>query len=83
MMRLVPYLPFLLQNPSVYVHVNRKEVFVTDMLERLGIAPSRVVDGHVEARLLYVPVGTPCGQPQTYQGTQLTCHTPANEMEST
>ena len=59
--RLALYLEFLRLNPQVKVmipHIDQKKKLA--FLEPLGIPPSRVVTGHVTARVTYLPQGARC-----------------------
>ena len=60
--RIAPYLPFLKRHPGVRVHVQQINGFTVTFLAQLGIDRSRLVSGHVQADVLYMPEGTPCGR---------------------
>ena len=58
-----PYISFLKQHPSIKIHtVNFK--LIGNFLAILGIDRSRLVDKNVRAKIIYVPQGTPCGNPR-------------------
>jgi hypothetical protein len=66
--RLAPYVEFLQRRPHIRLHValnsrinKRTSEHVTASLAALGIDPKRLVSGHIQAKIAYVPRGTPCG----------------------
>ena len=68
--RLLPYLVFLRERTTIRIHVSETTPFVMRYLTFLGIGGIRVITGNVRARVLYVPMGTPCRDPPPYT-TQL------------
>ncbi|MEG7522167.1 MAG: glycosyltransferase family 61 protein, partial [Chromatiales bacterium] len=68
--RIAAYLPFLKRHPEVKVHVAKTNGFTVAYLAELGIVQSRLVSGHVEAGVLYMPGGTRCGRARLFS-TQL------------
>lgn len=66
--RISPYLSFLHEHQNIKVHVqlDGNPAFTSDFLERLGISRDRLVHGSVGAKILYIPSGTPCGQPNIF-----------------
>ena len=64
-----PYISFLKQHPNIKIHtVNFK--LIGNFLSILGIDKSRLVAKNVRAKIVYVPQGTPCGNPRVL-GTQM------------
>ena len=66
--RIVPYLKFLWENPTIKLHVLDRETsysgrLTLDMLAVLGINKSRVVTGHVKSEVIYLPQGGGCCSP--------------------
>ncbi len=65
--RVVPYIRFLVRHPKIKVHVNSGDPtikFIEKILHSLGINTSRIVFGMVVAKkILYMPIGTKCGNP--------------------
>ncbi|EKX43942.1 hypothetical protein GUITHDRAFT_72693 [Guillardia theta CCMP2712] len=52
-----------IREKSYMVHVKTKNQFTQSALALLGISSSRLVDGLVGAKTLYIPEPTPCGTP--------------------
>ena len=49
--RLAPYIPFLQQNQQIKIHVESKTGFIADILKHVGLHPSRLIGGHVKAKV--------------------------------
>ena len=60
MARTALYLPFLRSHPKVKVLLPDKTEQKVNAMRMLGIHPSRVVIGHVTARVVYLPQGARC-----------------------
>ena len=59
--RLGAFLPWLRENPQVKLHVKKKDKFVCDIMEYLGISKDRLVLGPLRAKLAYMPEASTCG----------------------
>ena len=59
--RIVFAIPFLLENQDIKVHVSSPNGFVRAFLTELGIDKTRLVSGHIHARVAYIPGGSSCG----------------------
>ncbi len=59
--RIAPYVQFLLKYPSIYIHVFAKNSYTKTFTAKLGIPSSRLITGIIQARVLYLPAGGPCG----------------------
>ncbi len=74
LVRMIPYLCFLRDHPSIKIHMNiRPDMFASakEHLDRLGLNGTRLITGFVRAKLLYVPGGTACGDPPLFQARLL------------
>ena len=71
--RIVPYIAFLRQNPSILIH-SEPTVYIKHALEMLDISPRRIVSGTVQSDVIYLPEGVRCAHAQTYN-TQLLAST--------
>ena len=54
--RLTAYIDFLKDNPQVLIHIQDSGV-LKEILQYLGLNPSRVVTGEIRASILYAPAG--------------------------
>ena len=59
--RVAPYSVFLANNPGIKIHVSGTNSFTKGILKDLGVSADRLVTGVVEARVVYQPMGSPCG----------------------
>ena len=59
--RIAAYLSFLMRHPSIKVLVKKDTGFTVKFLAALGIEPSRLVRGNIQADIVYMPAGTGCG----------------------
>ncbi len=64
--RISPYIAFLKKHKHVKVQVRVKTGFIINMLEKLGITKDRIVEGQMNAGILYMPAGTRCGIPSLF-----------------
>ena len=62
LVRLPPFMKFLVDNPSVKVHLIRNSGFVKKLIQHFNIDPDRIITGVVRARIVYVPQNGPCGK---------------------
>ena len=72
--RISPYIDFLRIHTDIKVHVYSKENFIIALLERMGIVASRIIAGNVRAHLIYMPAGTACGTPTTFNSQLLSLY---------
>ena len=68
--RLAPYLEFLQNNTQIRIHVQDLNCHTMDIIEFIGLDPSRLVMGTIRAKIVYLPQATPCGFPNV-QETQI------------
>ena len=59
--RIAAYLSFLMRHPSIKILVKKETSFTVKFLAALGIEPSRLVGGNIQADIVYMPAGTGCG----------------------
>ncbi len=59
--RAIPFLGFLQKYSAIKIHMKTHNVFMYNLLEYLGINKSRLIEGYVGARIVYMPAGTRCG----------------------
>ena len=73
--RLAPLLAFAHSRPDIFVHIklhdedtqySSSNAWALEALDVLGISRSRAVWGPIEARVVHVPEGTPCGEPYAW-----------------
>ena len=64
--RIAPYLEFLKAHKNIKVHVNSKQSFIMNILNILGISSDRIITGHLQAKILYMPAGSGCGRPSLF-----------------
>ena len=72
--RIAAYLPFLVRHPHIKIHVQRTGGFTRNLLSALGIEPSRLVSGNIQADVVYMPAGTPCGHATLFTAQLLSLH---------
>ena len=72
--RIAAYVPFLMRHPHIKIHVQRKGGFTRNLLAVLGIEPSRLVSGSIQADVVYMPAGTPCGHATLFTAQLLSLH---------
>lgn len=70
MPRIAPYVSFLQANPLILIHAQSREGHTAKLLEVLTLNSTRLIQGTVRARRVYLPQATPCGFAQI-QSTQL------------
>jgi hypothetical protein len=65
--RIAPYVEFLREHPDICIHVVlpppfnvRAKEHILKTIELLKFDPARVVAGHVQANIVYIPKFTPC-----------------------
>ena len=61
--RIAPYVQFLLNNPTVKIHVAENHGYTAKSLQKIGITAGRLITGVSRALFLYLPQSTPCGFP--------------------
>ena len=66
MSRIAPYIAFLQRNAGIMIHVASKPTFLLEIMASLDIDISRIVEGPLRARILYVPNGMQCGIPNAF-----------------
>ena len=54
-------IPFLLENQDTKIHVSSPNGFVQAFLAELGINKTRLVSGHIQAKIAYIPGYLSCG----------------------
>ncbi len=59
--RIAPYVEFLRRHPSIYIHVTSEKSATRTFLAMLGITSDRLIKGTIQADILYLPAGSPCG----------------------
>ena len=64
--RISPYIDFLRKYTDIKIHVYSKEKFIIDLLEKMGIFENRIIAGSVKGGIVYMPPGTACGRPATF-----------------
>ena len=68
--RIAPYIKFLMDNVDIKIHVFESKGRTAEILQLLGIVPSRLVTGMCRAKIVYLPQSTSCGRAQA-SATQL------------
>ena len=66
--RLMTYLPFLRQHPSVRIHVMVQNSHTDGLFRALRLDPERIVTGTVHGKLVYLPQSTACVHPLVNEG---------------
>ena len=60
--RIVPFLTFLVQSPSIKIHIpGYEEPYLKQLSTHFKLNESRFITGLVRARILYLPQSGPCG----------------------
>ena len=77
-----PYVRFLKDNPSVKIHApSATSARTRDLLALLGLSPTRLIQGDVRARVVYLPQGSACGQSSNPLTLQMFSNTYMNYMD--
>lgn len=71
--RITPFLSFLLDNPSLRIHIPPLDI-IKDTLVRMGLEEERLITGKVEVKIAYVPAGIACDKPAFYPSLLLSLH---------
>ena len=71
--RLIPYLQFLRNHPTIKIHTAEIGGYTSFLLELFGLDPDRLIKGVVRANVVFMPQATPCGFPHV-QSTQIFSH---------
>ena len=72
--RIAPYLSFLMRHPHIKIIVQRETGFTPTLLAAIGIEPSRLVSGNIQADVAYMPAGSPCGHATILSAQMLSSH---------
>ena len=62
--RLAPYKQFLQDNPSVKIAVPRVDTMMKKIMTIFGLQAERLVVAPLRAEIVYIPRGSPCGNPR-------------------
>ena len=81
--RIAPYVDFLINHPSIYIHVASPNSFTQSFMAKLGISPDRLISGIIEALILYLPAGSPCGKGALFNTQMLSAHLRATRNKHT
>ena len=60
--RLASFLTFLLDNPSIKIHIFAEHrTYINTIFEHIGLSKDRLISGMIRAKVLYLPQSVPCG----------------------
>ena len=71
MPRMAPFLPFLRQHPTIFIHMCNRDSHTDYLFRVLGIDPSRIISGTAHGKLVYLPRSTACGRMLISEGQLL------------
>ena len=72
--RISAYLSFLTRHPDIKILVHKPSGFIRTLLAALGMDPSRLVSGDIQADVAYMPAGSPCGHATIFSAQALSLH---------